>query len=151
MPLVVFTNGCFDLLHPGHIDLLERARALGDKLIVGINSDTSVRSIKGEGRPVMNQSDRKTVLESLRAVDEVIIFDELTPENLIRNLKPDILVKGGDWKPNEIVGSDYVLADGGEVISVPLLGEYSTSKIVNSIYCRLWVFRNNCCGSRSDF
>jgi D-sedoheptulose 7-phosphate isomerase len=130
MPLV-FTNGCFDLLHPGHIDLLKRARALGDKLIVGINSDSSVRSIKGVGRPVMNQSDRKTVLESLRSVDQVIIFDELTPENLIKTLKPDILVKGGDWKTNEIVGSDFVIANGGEVLSLPLFREYSTSNIVD--------------------
>jgi D-sedoheptulose 7-phosphate isomerase len=133
MPKIVFTNGCFDLLHPGHIDLLARARALGDKLVVGINSDASVRSIKGEGRPVMDQQDRKTILESLRTVDEVIIFDELTPENLIRDLKPDILVKGGDWKPGEIVGSDFVIANGGEVRSLPLLGKYSTSNIVERL------------------
>jgi D-sedoheptulose 7-phosphate isomerase len=133
MSVVVFTNGCFDLLHPGHIDLLERARALGDRLFVGINSDISVRSIKGDGRPIMNQDDRKAVLESLRSVDEVIIFDELTPEKLIRDLKPDILVKGGDWKPNEIIGSEFVLANGGEVKSLPLLGEYSTSRIVDRL------------------
>jgi D-sedoheptulose 7-phosphate isomerase len=133
MSIIVFTNGCFDLLHPGHIDLLERARALGDKLIVGINSDASVRSIKGEGRPVIAQDDRKRVLESLRSVDQVMIFDELTPENLIKTLKPDVLVKGGDWGPNEIVGSDFVLANGGEVRSLPLVGEYSTSKIVNRL------------------
>jgi len=149
MPKTVFTNGCFDLLHPGHISLLDRARALGDKLIVGINSDASVRSIKGERRPVMNQSDRKTVLESLRSVDQVVIFEELTPENLIRNLKPDILVKGGDWKPNEIVGSDFVLANGGEVHSLPLLGEFSTSMIVDLFNGKHEAIASNPIGSQN--
>lgn len=127
----VFTNGCFDLLHPGHVDLLRRARELGDYLIVGINSDSSVRSIKGESRPVQSQEDRKAVLLGLASVDEVIIFDELTPEKLIRNIRPDILVKGGDWQPNEIIGSDFVESYGGQVCSLPLLGTYSSSNLIN--------------------
>src|SRR5215470_10006410 len=99
MDKVVFTNGCFDVLHPGHIDLLERARALGTKLIVAINSDVSVRAIKGADRPIQSQEERKAILLGLRAVDEVLIFDELTPENIIKRISPDVLVKGGDWKP----------------------------------------------------
>jgi D-sedoheptulose 7-phosphate isomerase len=133
MGIVVFTNGCFDILHPGHIDLLERARALGDRLVVGINSDSSVRSIKGPGRPVVCQEDRKRILESLRVVDEVLIFEELTPESLIHDIKPDILVKGGDWRSDEIVGADFVTANGGRVISLPLLGEYSTSGFIKTL------------------
>jgi D-sedoheptulose 7-phosphate isomerase len=133
MTTVVFTNGCFDILHPGHIDLLERARALGDKLIVGINSDSSVRSIKGDGRPFVNQDDRKKLLLGLAAVDEVHIFEELTPENLIHNIKPDILVKGGDWKTTEIIGADFVERSGGKVFSLPLLDGYSSSDIVSRI------------------
>ena len=130
---VVFTNGCFDILHPGHVDLLERARALGDKLIVGINSDASVRAIKGDGRPFVNQEDRKKLLLALSSVDEVLIFDDLTPEKLIRHIKPNVLVKGGDWKPNEIIGSDFVESSGGKVFSLPILDGYSSSKIVSMI------------------
>ena len=131
--MIVFTNGCFDILHPGHIDLLERAKDLGTKLIVGINSDQSVRKIKGPGRPFMTETERAAVLMGLRAVDEVRIFDEMTPENLIREIKPDVLVKGGDWKPEEIVGSDFVLRNGGQVHSLPLLGSFSTSGIAERI------------------
>ena len=133
MSTTVFTNGCFDILHPGHVDLLERARALGDKLIVGINSDASIRSIKGGGRPFVGQEDRKRLLLGLAAVDEVLIFDELTPETLIRNIKPDILVKGGDWQTNEIVGATFVESTGGKVCSLPLLKEYSSTEIVEKI------------------
>src|SRR5690606_25456531 len=97
MAKVVFTNGCFDLIHPGHIDLLNKAKALGDKLVVGLNSDSSVRQMKGVGRPVVSQEARKAVLLGLKAVDDVVIFDELTPENIIREIRPDVLVKGGDW------------------------------------------------------
>lgn len=129
--MIVFTNGCFDILHRGHIDLLDRAKALGTKLVVGLNSDRSVRSIKGIGRPVQNEEDRKAVLLGLRAVDEVVIFDELTPENLIRQIKPDILVKGGDWRVDEIIGSDFVRENGGQVFSLPLLDGYSTSSIMD--------------------
>jgi len=133
MNSVVFTNGCFDILHPGHIDLLERAKALGDKLIVGINSDASVRRIKGGNRPFQDQESRRRLLMGLRCVDEVIVFDELTPETLIKNIKPDVLVKGGDWKPGEIIGADFVLKNGGKVFSLPLAGIYSSSDIVNRI------------------
>jgi D-sedoheptulose 7-phosphate isomerase len=133
MGIVVFTNGCFDILHPGHIDLLERARSLGDKLIVGINSDSSVCSIKGAGRPVVGQEDRKRILEALRVVDEVIIFEDPTPESLIHDIKPNILVKGGDWLPDEIVGADFVTANGGQVVSLPLLDDYSTSGFIESL------------------
>lgn len=130
---IVFTNGCFDLIHPGHIDLLDRARALGTKLIVGINSDRSVRSIKGPDRPFQTEEERKAVLLGLKAVDEVVIFDELTPENLIRKVKPDILVKGGDWRENEIIGADFVKGNGGRVLSLPLKGDFSSTKIVERI------------------
>jgi D-sedoheptulose 7-phosphate isomerase len=133
MGKIVFTNGCFDLLHAGHVDLLERARALGDKLIVGLNSDESARSIKGPGRPVNSQDDRKRVLEGLRVVDEVIIFEELTPERLINKIKPDILVKGGDWRTGEIVGASFVESYGGQVVSLPLLDGHSTSATIQNI------------------
>lgn len=133
METIVFTNGCFDLIHPGHIDLLQRAKALGTRLIVGINSDDSVRKIKGAGRPYMNQTDRAAVLSALRPVDEVIVFDELTPEALIKEIRPDVLVKGGDWKIEEIIGSDFVQANGGQVHSLPLLDGYSSTRIVEKI------------------
>lgn len=133
MEKVVFTNGCFDIIHPGHIDLLERARTLGSRLIVGINSDASVRAIKGADRPFMSQSERAAVLMGMRSVDEVRVFDELTPENLIREIKPDVLVKGGDWKPNEIIGADFVTRNGGEVLSLPLMDGFSSSGIVDRI------------------
>ncbi len=130
MSTVVFTNGCFDILHPGHIDLLNRARELGTRLIVGLNSDASVRAIKGDDRPFMDQNDRRSMLLGLRSVDEVIVFDELTPEKLISEIKPDVLVKGGDWKTDEIVGADFVTANGGRVVSLPLKNGYSSSGVV---------------------
>jgi D-sedoheptulose 7-phosphate isomerase len=133
MEKVVFTNGCFDILHPGHIDLLSRARELGTKLIVGINSDASVRSIKGPGRPINDQETRRAVLLGLKAVDDVLIFDEPTPEQIIRQVEPDILVKGGDWKIGEIIGADLVEARGGKVFSLPLKDGYSTSKIIEAM------------------
>jgi D-sedoheptulose 7-phosphate isomerase len=133
MEKVVFTNGCFDVLHPGHIDLLNRARALGTKLIVGINSDASVRAIKGSNRPIQKQEERKEILLGLRAVDEVVIFDELTPENIIQSIKPDILVKGGDWKTSEIIGANFVRGRGGEVYSLPLKDGFSSSKLIERI------------------
>lgn len=131
MSKVVFTNGCFDILHPGHVDLLQRARALGDKLIVGINSDSSVRAIKGPNRPYIKQDDRKKMLLGLSSVEEVIIFEELTPEKLIHDIRPDVLVKGGDWAPNEIVGADFVTKNGGTVHSLPLMDGYSSSGIAS--------------------
>lgn len=133
MERTVFTNGCFDIIHPGHVDLLRRARALGDRLVVGINSDASVRKMKGEGRPFIDQESRKATLLGLSSVDEVHIFDELTPENLIKSINPDVLVKGGDWLPDEIIGADHVKANGGEVYSLPLLAGNSSSKIVEAI------------------
>ena len=120
MPKVVFTNGCFDIIHPGHVDLLRRARELGDKLIVGINSDASVRRIKGDGRPFMDQESRRAVLLGLDSVDEVVVFDESTPAEIVKRIMPDVLVKGGDWAPDEIIGADIVNANGGEVHSLPL-------------------------------
>lgn len=133
MEKIVFTNGCFDIIHPGHVDLLRRARDLGTKLIVGINSDSSVRKIKGSGRPIVSEEDRKRVLLGLKWVDEVRIFEEQTPERLIREIAPDVLVKGGDWKPNEIVGADFVLERGGEVHSLSLVNGYSSSAILSKM------------------
>ena len=128
--MIVFTNGCFDILHPGHIELLQKARALGSKLIVGINSDASVRRIKGPDRPIFNESERSAVLLALECVDEVRIFDESTPERLIKEIEPDVLVKGGDWNETEIIGSDFVKSRGGKVVSIPLVEGFSTSSII---------------------
>jgi D-sedoheptulose 7-phosphate isomerase len=133
MEIIVFTNGCFDIIHPGHIDLLDRARGLGTKLIVGINSDASVRKIKGSPRPFFAQQDRAAILEGLRSVDEVRIFDETTPERLIKEISPDVLVKGGDWKTSEIIGADFVEKNGGKVFSLPLKDDYSSSAVVKKI------------------
>jgi len=130
---VVFTNGCFDLLHPGHIRALELARALGDALIVGLNSDASVRQLKGEGRPVIPEGERAEILAALESVDAVVIFDELTPRELISRLLPDVLVKGGDWPGDQIVGREEVEAAGGRVVSVPVVPGYSTSAILRKI------------------
>lgn len=130
---IVFTNGCFDILHPGHVRLLEQARKLGDKLVVGLNSDASVRQIKGNGRPYVDQESRKQVLLGLRSVDDVIIFDELTPQKLIEEIKPDVLVKGGDWKPDEIIGADIVRDNGGEVVVLDLVDGHSTSSTLSRI------------------
>lgn len=127
---LVFTNGCFDLLHPGHIQGLEQARALGDALIVGINSDSSVRELKGAGRPVLPELERAEILAALESVDAVVIFDELTPREIITALLPDVLVKGGDWPGNQIVGREEVEAAGGQVVSVPVVEGYSTTAIL---------------------
>jgi len=132
-PIVVFTNGCFDLLHPGHVSLLERCRRLGDRLIVGLNSDASIGRLKGPSRPLMPEADRVAMLRALRAVDEVIVFDEETPERLIEQVQPDVLVKGGDWPVERIVGAEFVLARGGRVLSLPLEPGYSTTSIVRRI------------------
>lgn len=130
---IVFTNGCFDLLHLGHVGLLEQARALGDRLIVGLNSDQSVRAIKGAWRPLVPQGERADVLRALRCVDEVVIFDEPTPARLIEELQPDVLVKGGDWPVEQIIGAETVLRKGGRVLSLPLKPEYSTTALVSKI------------------
>ncbi len=130
---VVFTNGCFDLLHPGHIKLLEAARALGDVLVVGINSDASVRTLKGPGRPVIPENERAEILANLECVDAVVIFDELTPQKTVAALLPDILVKGGDWPSNQIVGREEVEAAGGKVVLIEVVQGYSTTEILNKI------------------
>lgn len=131
---VVFTNGCFDLLHPGHVDLLARARFLGDILVVGLNTDASVQRLgKGPGRPVMPFAARAYVLAHLTSVDYVTGFDEDTPYELIKLLRPQVLVKGGDWPVDTIVGADIVQSDGGLVVSLPLLQGFSTSSTVSRI------------------
>lgn len=130
---VVFTNGCFDLLHPGHICSLEQARQLGDALIVGLNSDASVRQLKGEGRPVLPERERAEILAALECVDAVVIFDGLTPRETIAKLLPDILVKGGDWPGDQIVGREEVEAAGGRVVSIPVVPGYSTTEILRKI------------------
>jgi len=134
---LVFTNGCFDILHPGHVDLLARARALGDGLILGLNSDASVRRIKGNvagpRRPVNRQEERAFVLAGLESVDFVVIFDEDTPLSLIQAVEPRVLVKGGDWPLDKIVGRDAVEAAGGTVVSLPLLPGYSTTGLIERL------------------
>lgn len=130
---VVFTNGCFDILHAGHVSYLKKARALGDKLIVGINSDDSVRRLKGDDRPVNTLEDRMTVLSELECVDEVIAFDEDTPAELIKKVRPDVLVKGDDYTIEKIVGADFVMSYGGEVKTIPLLEGRSTTNIISKM------------------
>lgn len=127
---IVFTNGCFDLLHIGHVRYLEQAKALGDILIVGINSDASVKRLKGPTRPIQNENDRAEILASLKAVDHTMIFDEDTPLLLIQDIKPNLLVKGGDWKIDQIVGSDFVLSYGGKVKSLQFIQGRSTTSII---------------------
>jgi len=134
---VVFTNGCFDLLHPGHIRSLETARGLGDVLIVGMNSDESVRRLKGEGRPVIPEQERAEILASLECVDAVVIFDESTPQRVVAALLPDVLVKGGDWPGNQIVGREEVEAAGGKVVLVEVVPGYSTTEILKKIKGRV--------------
>ena len=131
---VVFTNGVFDLLHPGHVDLLRGARAEGDALIVGINSDASVRRLgKGPGRPVRTAAERAYVLAALASVDAVVVFDEDSPLELVRHLEPDIIVKGGDYTPETIVGARDVVARGGRVVVIPLTPDQSTTAIIEKL------------------
>ncbi len=130
---VVFTNGCFDLLHPGHLRTLERARAMGDLLVVAINSDRSVRELKGVGRPILPEAERAEILAALAAVDYVTIFDEPTPQKLIARLLPDVLVKGSDWGEGEIVGREEVEAAGGRVERLAFEPGYSTTDILARI------------------
>jgi rfaE bifunctional protein nucleotidyltransferase chain/domain len=131
--LLVFTNGVFDLLHPGHVRYLEAARRLGDALIVGINSDRSVRAIKGPTRPLNPEHERAEVLLSLSSVDAVVVFDEDTPHSLITTIQPDILVKGSDWGANDIVGRDVVEARGGRVVRIDLAEGYSTTELIRRV------------------
>ncbi|GAB4316541.1 MAG: D-glycero-beta-D-manno-heptose 1-phosphate adenylyltransferase [Bacteroidales bacterium] len=129
----VFTNGCFDILHAGHADYLSQARSLGDLLIVGLNSDNSVRRIKGEGRPVNPENARALMLASLLVTDAIILFDEDTPYELIKRIEPDILVKGGDYTRDTIVGADIVEAAGGKVVTIPLTPGFSTTSIIEKL------------------
>jgi D-glycero-beta-D-manno-heptose 1-phosphate adenylyltransferase len=133
---VVFTNGCFDLLHRGHTRYLEQARALGDLLVVAINSDASVRKLKGRGRPVVPAEERAEVLAALAAVDVVLIFEELTPARVIRAVRPDVLVKGGDWPISQIVGADFVQSRGGIARSLPYVDGASTTRLIRRVLAR---------------
>lgn len=130
---IVFTNGCYDLIHAGHLALLEEAAALGDLLVVGLNSDASVRRLKGPPRPILAFPHRARLLAALEVVDFVVGFEEDTPEALVREVSPDVLVKGGDWGPDRIVGRDHVEGRGGKVVSVPLAPGLSTSSLVTRI------------------
>lgn len=130
---VVFTNGVFDILHPGHLRYLQAARAQGDYLIVGVNSDRSVRANKGPSRPINPESERAEMLAALACVDAVVIFDEETPAEIVRRLQPDVLVKGADWPADQIVGRDTVEARGGRVVRVPVEEGYSTSAIIDRV------------------
>lgn len=130
---IVFTNGCFDIIHRGHIEVLARTADLGDKLIVGLNSDSSIEKIKGENRPIINEQSRAILLSALNFVDAIIIFPEENPLNLISNLMPDILAKGGDYEISTIVGHEIIKENGGEVILIPFVDGFSSSNIINKI------------------
>lgn len=130
---IVFTNGCFDILHRGHVAYLNQARALGDFLIIGVNSDDSVKRLKGPTRPINTEADRAYVLAQLRAVDAVEVFTEDTPLELIKAIRPHVLVKGGDWKVDQIVGGREVLGWGGEVLSLSFVDGYSTTSVIKKI------------------
>jgi D-beta-D-heptose 7-phosphate kinase/D-beta-D-heptose 1-phosphate adenosyltransferase len=130
---LVFTNGCFDILHVGHLRYLTQAKALGDLLVVGVNSDASVRRLKGESRPIVSEEERLELLLGLRAVDFVCLFDEETPLRLIKEVRPDILVKGGDWPVEEIVGHEFVASTGGVTRSLPFVEGKSTTNIIEKI------------------
>ena len=130
---IVFTNGCFDVLHRGHVTYLAAARDLGDCLVVGLNSDASVKRLKGENRPVNSENDRALVLAALSFIDYIILFEEDTPKNLIEQVKPDILVKGGDYKIEDIVGADCVTKNGGKVLTIPFVDGYSSTKIIQAL------------------
>ena len=130
---VVFTNGVFDLLHRGHAEYLEEARALGDRLVVGVNTDASVRRLKGPSRPIVDEQDRAALVRALACVDLVVLFDDDTPQRLIEAVKPDVLVKGADYAPEAIVGREFVESHGGRVTTIPLREGLSTSEIVKRI------------------
>lgn len=130
---IVFTNGCFDILHLGHIDYLSKAKDLGDILLIGLNTDNSVKRLKGENRPIKKEQERATFLASLLFVNGIILFDEDTPYNLIKRVEPDILVKGSDYKIEEIVGADIIQKKGGEIITIDFLDGYSTTSILDKI------------------
>jgi D-beta-D-heptose 7-phosphate kinase/D-beta-D-heptose 1-phosphate adenosyltransferase len=133
----VFTNGCFDLLHAGHVRYLNAAKNLGDRLVVGLNSDASVRRLKGPGRPVTPESERAEILAALAAVDAVVVFEDDTPLKLIEAVEPDVLVKGGDWALRDIVGREFVEARGGRVLTIPLVAGRSTSELIGSLHAKV--------------
>jgi len=133
---VVFTNGCFDILHAGHVKYLEKAKSLGDILMLGLNSDCSVKKIKGPSRPIVSQKDRAIVIASLGFIDYVIIFGDVTPLRLIKAIKPHVLVKGADWKVGKIVGADFVKSYGGRVVAIPLVKGRSTTGLIRGIQKR---------------
>lgn len=128
---IVFTNGCFDILHRGHIEYLTKAADLGNKLVIGLNTDESVNANKGSNRPIQDEYSRALILASLKFVDAIILFNEKTPENLIKAVKPDFLVKGGDYKAENIVGYDFVCSYGGQIVVIEYLENYSSSNIIN--------------------
>ncbi|MAO72123.1 MAG: D-glycero-beta-D-manno-heptose 1-phosphate adenylyltransferase [Flavobacteriales bacterium] len=130
---IVFTNGCFDLVHRGHVEVLANTADLGDRLIVGLNSDSSIQNLKRENRPIIDENSRAILLASLQFIDAVVLFSETTPHQLIQTILPDILAKGGDYKVEEITGREVVLQNGGEVILVPFIDGFSTTNIVNKI------------------
>ncbi|MEC7863482.1 MAG: D-glycero-beta-D-manno-heptose 1-phosphate adenylyltransferase [Bacteroidota bacterium] len=130
---IAFTNGCFDIIHKGHIEVLARTADLGDKLIVGLNSDNSIQKLKGKGRPIIDENSRAILLASLNFVDAIVLFSEETPLNLISTLRPDILTKGGDYDINTIVGSEIVTENGGEVILIPFVDGVSSTNIIDKI------------------
>lgn len=130
---IVFTNGCFDLIHKGHVYLLKEAKKLGDVLIVGLNSDSSIKKIKGKGRPILKEEERSFIIDNIKGVDYVVIFNEKTPFKLIKEIKPDILVKGGDYKEDEIVGGEFVKKRKGKVVIIPYLSGFSTTEIIRRI------------------
>ena len=130
---IVFTNGCFDILHRGHVEYLTEAKACGDKLVTALNSDSSIRGLKGEARPIQSQEDRAVILDALESVDLVVIFDQETPVKIIKSLLPDVLTKGGDYSAETIVGADTVTENGGEIKVIPFRSGQSTSSIVEKI------------------
>lgn len=131
--IIVFTNGCFDILHPGHIKVLKKAKSIGDILIVGLNSDKSIRMIKGKKRPIIDQRGRCEILSSLSMVDYIVIFEEKTPEKLIKAILPNFIVKGADYKEEEVVGKDIIERYGGKIVIVPLYKKYSTTNLIKKI------------------
>lgn len=130
---VVFTNGCFDILHRGHVEYLADAKACGDRLVLALNSDRSVRELKGDSRPIQDENDRAAILDALSSIDLVVVFDEDTPADIVKTLLPDVLAKGGDYTPDTIVGADTVVENGGEVKVIPFRPGHSTSSIVEKI------------------
>lgn len=133
---IVFTNGCFDIIHVGHVDYLSKARSMGDILAIGLNSDSSVRRLKGKGRPINKEEDRAKVLSTLYFVDYVTIFSDDTPELLVRKLRPDIMVKGADWRGRKVAGADFVKSRGGKLRFVPFVDGFSTTSLIKKMACK---------------